>query len=170
MLKKYALDSEAREWRRLQKDVRFLCELQHPHVAELQYVFESDDPDLGASRRVAYVQLRHYSGGDLSTWLWPLPGTRPPPEPMERIRLLQHLALALQHLHAHGVAHGDVKLANVLVSCEVRERPSLVPPSPRPRGVCSPCARLWRRRASARARCSPTSRRAVSSRRARCRG
>jgi len=169
VLKKYALDSEAREWRRLQKDVRFLCELQNPHVAELQHVFESDDPEL-ASRRVAYVQLRHYSGGDLSTWLWPLPGARPPPEPMERIRLLQHLALALQHLHAHGVAHGDVKLANVLVSCEVRERPSLVQPSPPTTGRVLTVYRLWRRRASARARCSPTSRRAVSSRRARCRG
>ena len=170
MLKKYALDSEAREWRRLQKDVRFLCELQHPHVAELQHVFETEDTELGPTRRVAYVQLRHYSGGDLATWLWPLPGSsRAEPEPLERIRLLQHLALALQHLHAHGVAHGDVKLANVLVSCEVCERSRHRRPE-RQLLAFAHRPHSSRRRARARARCSPTSRRAGSSRTWRCRG
>jgi len=37
-----------------------------------------------------------------------------------RKTVLQQLAQALQHMHAHGAAHGDIKLENVLISAQAR--------------------------------------------------
>jgi len=56
---------------------------------------------------MAYVQLPFYAHGDAARWL----DECDPPPPLEaRQRVLQQLAQALQHLHAQGYAHGDVKL------------------------------------------------------------
>ena len=131
-----------------------MCELRHAHIAELQHVFECEGP---AQQRVAYVQLRLYDGGDLAKWL-----RRVQPNAVQRHRLLRHVALALQHIPAHGMAHGDVKLQNVLINAEVR------PPdhSTASRNQCTPlsCARRLRR---ALWRCLPTSRRRAPRRRRR---
>ena len=37
-----------------------------------------------------------------------------------RKTVLHQLAQALQHMHAHGAAHGDIKLENVLISAQER--------------------------------------------------
>ena len=44
---------------------------------------------------------------------------REKPDMARRKVVLQHLALGLQHIHLHGIAHGDVKLENLLISDEV---------------------------------------------------
>ena len=113
VLKEYELGKNAKQWERLLKEVRLLCELRHPHIAALQAVFQQpgDSP-------VAYLQLAFYEGGDLSQWL-----EAQAPDMPRRKTVLQQLAQALQHMHAHGAAHGDVKLENVLISAQVRSAP-----------------------------------------------
>ena len=106
VLKRYVLD-DAREWEQLIQEVRLLVKLSHcPYVAEVQAVFIQREPVYAA-----FVQLPYYSGGDLLQWLL---STKP--ELCRRKELLTHLAHALQYMHERGLAHGDVKLGNVLVS------------------------------------------------------
>ena len=90
--------------------MRLLCELRHPHIAALEAVFHPPDES-----PVAYLQLTYYEGGDLSQWL----ETQAPDMP-RRKTVLHQLAQALQHMHAHGAAHGDIKLENVLISAQER--------------------------------------------------
>ena len=123
VLKEYEL-GDAKEWDKLRKEVRLLCGLRHPHIATLQAVFQQpgDSP-------VAYLQLAFYEGGDLSQWL-----EVQAPDMPRRKTVLQQLAQALQHMHAHGAAHGDIKLENVLISAQARPRPRHAAPHARVRG------------------------------------
>ena len=57
--------------------------------------------------------MAHYDGGDFTQWI-----VREKPDLIRRKTVLIHLAQALQHLHAHNVAHGDIKLQNVLISAQ----------------------------------------------------
>ena len=107
VLKKYELAAEG-DWKCLVKEVRLLGELAHsPYIADVQAVFVQQDP------HAAYVQLPFYAGGDLLQWL-----CRYSPPVSKRKELLGHLAHALQYIHERGVAHGDIKLENVLVAIE----------------------------------------------------
>ena len=87
--------------------VRLLSELAHPHIATVEAIFVQQQP------YNAYVQLPYYNGGDLLAWL-----STGAPELWRRKQLLGQLCEALRHVHAHGIAHGDVKLENVLVSVQ----------------------------------------------------
>ena len=91
-----------------------LAKLDHPNIVRVQAVFQQADPRTGLN--MAYVQLPYYARGDARRWL---DETEPPPPLDARQNVLQQLAQALQHLHLHGYAHGDVKL-------EVRRSPSPV--------------------------------------------
>jgi len=107
VLKEYKLDSRD-EWRALVKEVTILRRLAScPYVADVQAVFETPD------HTAAYVQLPYYNGGDMLQWL-----TKTAPEVWRRKALLGQLCEALRHVHSHGLAHGDVKLENTLVSLE----------------------------------------------------
>ena len=109
VLKEYELDDKA-EWKALAKEVKLLGQLgaNCPYIADVQAVFLQPEP------YVAYVQLPYYNGGDLMHWL----GANSSAELWRRKALLGQLCEALRHVHAHGVAHGDVKLENVLVAVE----------------------------------------------------
>ena len=107
VLKEYKLDSRD-EWKALVKEVTVLRRLAScPYVADVQAVFETPD------HTAAYVQLPYYNGGDMLQWL-----TKTAPEVWRRKALLGQLCEALRHVHSHGLAHGDVKLENTLVSLE----------------------------------------------------
>ena len=104
VLKEYSLD-EPGKWKRLVTEVTLLARLSHPHIVEVQAVFQQIEPRTRLN--MAYVQLPFYAHGDAARWL----DECDPPPPLEaRQRVLQQLAQALQHLHAQGYAHGDVKL------------------------------------------------------------
>ena len=105
VLKEYSLDEAGKEWKKLVTEVTLLARLSHPHIVEVEAVFQQIEPRTRLN--VAYVQLPFYAQGDAARWL----DECDPPPPLEaRQKVLQQLAQALQHLHAQGYAHGDVKL------------------------------------------------------------
>jgi colicin import membrane protein len=107
VLKEYKLDNPS-EWKLLAKEVRLLSQLSDcPFIAPIQAVFVQSEP------YAAYVQLRLYSG-DMRAWL----SSEAPPALWRRKALLGQLCDALRHVHSHGIAHGDVKLENVLVALD----------------------------------------------------
>ena len=57
MLKEYELDSAGLEWRRLVAEVDALSRLKHPHIVEVQAVFQPKK----LPTPVAYVQLAYYA-------------------------------------------------------------------------------------------------------------
>jgi serine/threonine protein kinase len=103
VLKRYMLDGHAEEWAKLQREVLVLTGLTHPHIVHLQAVFQQAKP-----HAAAYLQLELYELGDASWWL-----REASPAGEKRRKMLAQLAEALRHLHAHGVAHGDVKLESM---------------------------------------------------------
>ena len=111
VLKEYELDAAGREWKRLVAEVEALRKLQHPHIVQVEAVFQPKNPP--TPMPVAYVQLPFYANGDAASWR-----ARLAPELWKRRRVLMQLAQALDHLHTHGYAHGDLKLENVLISSQ----------------------------------------------------
>lgn len=109
VLKEYELDGTGGEWRRLIDEVEALQQLAHPHIVEVQAVFQPTRPPTATP--VAYVQLPFYANGDAASWR-----SRTSPELWKRQRVLLQVSQALHHLHARGFAHGDLKLENVLIS------------------------------------------------------
>ena len=110
VLREYKLDNPS-EWKLLAKEVRLLSQLSHcPFIAPVEAVFVQ----LYELQYAAYVQLQYFSGGNMRSWL----SREPAPELLQRKVLLGQLCEALRHVHNHGLAHGDVKLENVLVSLE----------------------------------------------------
>ena len=108
VLKEYKL-GEASEWQALLKEVTLLNQFsQCLYIATVDAVFVVHEPSYAA-----YVQLPYYNGGDMLHWL-----TKTAPEVWRRKALLWQLCEALRYVHSHGLAHGDVKLENVLVSLE----------------------------------------------------
>ena len=71
---------------------------------------------------LVYLQLRWYARGDSTSWL-----RRDAPDIAQRKTALEGMAMGLQHMHSHGIAHGDVKLENLLISEQVRELTTLTP-------------------------------------------
>jgi hypothetical protein len=108
VLKEYKL-GEASELQALLKEVKLLNQFsQCLYIATVDAVFVVHEPSYAA-----YVQLPYYNGGDMLQWL-----TKTAPEVWRRKALLGQLCEALRHMHSHGLAHGDVKLENTLVSLE----------------------------------------------------
>ena len=133
VLKEYKLN-DASEWHALLKEVKLLGQLSEClFIASVDAVFVVHEPSYAA-----YVQVPYYNGGDMLQWLngavpeGPEPSwlernlrslglsdrRNKKPEIWQRKVLLGQLCEALRHVHSHGLAHGDVKLENVLVSLE----------------------------------------------------
>lgn len=87
---------------RFQREARLGASLRHPNVVTVFDVLQDED-------RVTLV-MEHVDGEDLSRLL-----SRGPLEPGRALEVLRDVADALDHAHAHGVVHRDVKPANVLV-------------------------------------------------------
>jgi hypothetical protein len=97
---------EARE--RLLREAAVLSRIQHPHVVRLLEV-------LCLEGSVVLV-LEHAGGGSLRRLL----AARGRLAPGEVVTVLVPLAQALVAVHGHGVVHGDVTPANVLLSVDGR--------------------------------------------------
>ena len=86
---------------RFQQEARSVARLKHPNILE---VF-----DFGYEDGVAYLVLELLEGGTLAEKIGR------PLELREAVRLLEPLAGALDHAHAHGILHRDIKPANILL-------------------------------------------------------
>ena len=88
--------------RRFLREVQVLAQMDHPHIVRAL--------DAGEDQGRFFLVLEYIDGEDLEAAVrqhGPLPIT-------EVIRVGIELGLALQHLHAHGLIHRDVKPANLI--------------------------------------------------------
>lgn len=83
--------------------------LSHPNICPLYGAFETPAGDL-------VLILRYASLGNITEHLKHLHGTAS--EPYAVARLMQPVVHALEYLHAHGIAHRDVKEENIVVDGE----------------------------------------------------
>src|SRR4051812_29865448 len=85
-------------------ECRVAASLDHPHVVEVYSAGEEDG--------VLYVTMRFVDGTDLGRLLHDQGRLAP----VHAVRLLTHVAGALDSAHARGLVHRDVKPANVLLA------------------------------------------------------
>jgi serine/threonine protein kinase len=91
--------------RRFRREAVVLESLQHPHIVRT-YGFEQDD-------LLAFIVMDYISGSSLRTEIFRSQGR---PLAAERIlELLRPTCGALHYAHRNGIAHCDVKPANILV-------------------------------------------------------
>ena len=89
---------------RFRREIQVAAQLQHPHIVTLFSAGEIDD--------LLYYTMPFISGESLKTALeknGPLPV-------VEVVRVLYHVAEALEYAHGEGVVHRDIKPANILMS------------------------------------------------------
>ncbi|HEY0242764.1 MAG TPA: protein kinase [Gemmatimonadaceae bacterium] len=89
---------------RFRREIQVAAQLQHPHIVTLFSAGEMDD--------LLYYTMPFISGESLKTALeknGPLPV-------VEVVRILYHVAEALEYAHDQGVVHRDIKPANILRS------------------------------------------------------
>jgi WD40 repeat protein len=90
---------------------RFLSEadaiarLQHPNIVQIY--------EVGQHEGLPFLSLEYVSGGSLAQ---KLAGGPQPPRPAAA--LVEKLARAVHHAHAHGVVHRDLKPANILLTAD----------------------------------------------------
>jgi cyclic di-GMP phosphodiesterase len=95
----FAEDPSYRE--RFQQEARSVARLKHPNILE---VF-----DFGYEDAVAYLVFELVEGGTLADRVGR------PMDLREVIHLLEPVASALDHAHAHGILHRDIKPSNILM-------------------------------------------------------
>ncbi|KAG5191561.1 kinase-like domain-containing protein, partial [Tribonema minus] len=113
-----AVDADGHEWaikefdarheshrRQLFRQVGLLDTLRHPQLAAVHAVFE--DSRICGGGEAVFLQVPWYSGGDLAGWL----GTKQPADRAlaDCVQIIRDVMLALQHLHAGGHVHCDIK-------------------------------------------------------------
>ncbi len=103
-----AWDGDARA--HLRAEARVLLSLTHEKIVRLH--------TLQLDGRVPFLAMELLRGPTLAA----LRRERGPVGPTEALWLLAELAPALDHAHARGVTHRDVKPANVMLTAPVRER------------------------------------------------
>ncbi|KAK1749553.1 kinase-like domain-containing protein [Echria macrotheca] len=89
----------------LQREFNHIVGLDHPHIMNVLELVHADDPTLPPWMIVEYIPT------NLSDILHTL-------EDEQKPIVLLHLASALHYMHSCGLAHRDVKPANVLVQME----------------------------------------------------
>jgi serine/threonine protein kinase len=121
----------------LRHEAAILAQLRHPNI---QRFIEHGH----AGHAGEYLLTEYIRGVDLDDWLL-CPGALV--SPARTLALLQQLSAALDHLHAQGIVHGDLKPANVMVDPNAGDTVTLIDfglafdssrPSLRPAGVGTP--------------------------------
>ncbi|MCK9248527.1 MAG: serine/threonine protein kinase [Solirubrobacteraceae bacterium] len=90
---------------RFVREARLAARLDHPNVVT---VFDAGADDAGL-----WLAMRYVDGEDLKQRLASRPGGRL--DPADAIAIVEQIGAALDHAHAHGIVHRDVKPANVLL-------------------------------------------------------
>jgi len=86
---------------RFEREARIVAQLEHPHIVPIY--------NFGIDEGVPWMSMRLLSGGTLAEELRGRRFT-----PAEVASVLEPVAAALDHAHAHGVVHRDVKPNNVM--------------------------------------------------------
>ena len=89
---------------RFEQECRLAAVIDHPHAVDVYHA--------GQEGGLLYVTMRYVHGTDLRALL----RQEQQLEPARAIRLVSHVAGALDEAHAHGLVHRDVKPANVLIA------------------------------------------------------
>jgi serine/threonine protein kinase len=98
---------------RFQREAQILASLRHPNIVQYQDFFISQPP--GTGNTTASVVMDYVDGGTLGDYIHntarqgkflPLP---------EVINLISSISAALDYAHQHGVVHGQLKPANILL-------------------------------------------------------
>ncbi|MBC8496449.1 MAG: protein kinase, partial [Chloroflexi bacterium] len=87
---------------RFRREAKAIAQLDHPNIVPIYSFGEEGD--------ITYIAMRHVKGGTLKQQRGQVYG------PEEAVRLLLHVARALEYAHQEGVVHRDVKPSNVLMS------------------------------------------------------
>jgi non-specific serine/threonine protein kinase/serine/threonine-protein kinase len=99
----------------LEIEAQALARVDHPAIARLYEVGrnESGEP---------FLAMEWVDGEPIDAWV-----ARRQPERVQRIRLLQRVALGVHHAHQRGVVHRDIKPSNILVTeIDGRAEPRLI--------------------------------------------
>ncbi len=98
-----SLAGDADRLARFEREARLLATLNHPNIAVIHGLHETDG--------VRFLAMELIQGEDLQQRL-----TRGPLETPEALRLAQQIAQALEAAHENGVIHRDLKPANILLN------------------------------------------------------
>lgn len=90
---------------RFLREARVAARLRHPNVVSVH--------DCSGTAGAPYIVMEYVAGRSLASRL--RDGV---PTPAETLRVAAQLAAALDHAHAHGIVHRDVKPANVLLGSD----------------------------------------------------
>jgi serine/threonine protein kinase len=94
---------------RFQREARAAAQLEHPNIVHIY--------DTGIADGLPYIAMEYLQGGSLQERL--AQGTLPP---AEAVGLLEQIGGALDHAHARGLIHRDVKPANILFTADGRPK------------------------------------------------
>lgn len=87
---------------RFKIEAQAIAHLDHPHILPVY--------DFGQAQRMPYLVMKYVPGGTLKNLM-----EAGPIEPARAARLLRQIAEALDHAHAQGIIHRDVKPSNILL-------------------------------------------------------
>ena len=108
VIHKYLADSDAQFLRRFQREAKAVASLRHPNLVQ---VF-----DFGTDRGVTYMIMEHLRGKTLKSILTGLTAHNQKMPQEEIQRVLMAVSAGLGYAHQHGMAHHDIKPANVIVT------------------------------------------------------
>jgi calcium-dependent protein kinase len=95
----------------LQNEITIMSQLDHPHIARLQEVYQDENH--------IYLVQEVCRGGDLWEWLYLQPNQRLG-EPVAQ-RIVWQILTSVRYLHSKGIVHRDLKLENFLFCTDQHE-------------------------------------------------
>lgn len=98
---------------RFRREVELLARLEHPGIAR---IYAAGEDRIGGLPQ-PWLAMELIRGPDLRSWI---ERQRPPLE--RRLELLIAVCRAVQHAHARGVIHRDLKPGNILIGADGRPR------------------------------------------------
>jgi len=102
-IKTLASDGDAGMLTRFRNEATASGRLRHPNIVTIY--------DFGEQDGVPYIVMELLEGQDLQQVI----SGATPVSALNKVRIMTQIAAGLQHAHAHGVIHRDVKPANVMV-------------------------------------------------------
>jgi tetratricopeptide (TPR) repeat protein/predicted Ser/Thr protein kinase len=94
---------------RFRREIELLAQLEHPGIARLYAAGQ----DVIAGIPTPWLALELIRGQDLRVWT-----ERTRPDLTARLRLLIAICRAVEHAHARGVVHRDLKPGNIMVNAD----------------------------------------------------